>query len=114
MAAMSTVLTEFSDNGNSRTYTRTGHSALNPRLVIQKRKVATSPQGSAEDTIDIISGTLDADGNMLPGRIAFSVTIRRPVLGQATDVTAALAVLRDIVASDEFTSTVNTQNYLKP
>lgn len=113
MAAMATAVTEFADNGNSRTYTRTGHTALNPRLVIQKRKVASSPQGSAEDTIDVISGTVDAEGIILPGRIAFSITVRRPVLGLAADVTAALAVIRDIVASDEFTTTVTTQNFLK-
>lgn len=113
MAAMATAITEFANNGNSRTYTRTGHTALNPRLVIQKRKVATSPQGSAEDTIDVISGTVDAAGLILPGRIAFSIIVRRPVLGLATDVTAALAVIRDIVASDEFTVTVTSQNFLK-
>lgn len=113
MAAMTTVLTEFADNGNSRTYTLAGHTAVKPKLVIQRRVVATAPNASPEDSFDIVVGTSDADSAVLPGRIAFSVKVRRPIQGQATDVTAALATLKDIVNSDEFANTVTTQEWMK-
>jgi type IV secretory pathway VirJ component len=111
---MATVLTEFSDSGNSRTSTLAGHTALKPRIVIQKRKVAVNDASSPEDIVSIVYGTTDAAGAILPAKVAFEVSLRRPVLGAPADVTAALAVLRDIVASDEFTAVTTTQNWLKP
>lgn len=113
MAAMSTALTEFSDNGNSRTYTYTGHTATDPRLVIQKRKVAVNGTSMIEDSVMVVSGTEDAESIPLQSRVTFQAVSRRPVNGTAGDVTAALAVFRDIIAGDEFGATVNTQNWLK-
>jgi len=113
MAAMTTALTEFSDNGNSRTYTYTGHTAQDPRLVIQKRKVPSGNQTVIEDTITVLSGTEDASGNPLSSRVTFQAVVRRPIDGVSADVTAALAIFRDIVAGDEFGNTVSTQEYLK-
>lgn len=112
MAAMTTALTEFSDNGNSRTYTYTGHTASSPKLVLQKRRVPAGNQVVAEDTISVLAATTDADSNILQQRIMFTATIRRPIDGQTSDVTAALAIFRDIVAGDEFANTVSTQEYL--
>lgn len=112
MAAMTTALTEFSDNGNSRTYTYTGHTTASPRLVLQKRKVPVGSQVVAEDTITVLSGATDVDSAPLQERVTMSVTIRRPITGQASEVTAALAILRDVVAGDEFANTVSTQEYL--
>jgi hypothetical protein len=65
-----------------------------------------------EDTISVINGTEDSAGDYLPNKIAFTVTVRRPKTGIAADVTAALATFRDIIAGDEFTSTVNQSSYL--
>lgn len=113
MAAMTTVLTEFADNGNSRTYTLAGHTAVKPKLVIQRRVVATAPNSSPEDTFDVVIGTTDAEGMVLPGRVTFSVKARRPLQGQAADTAFALAIARDIVNSDEFANTVMTQEWLK-
>lgn len=113
MAAMSTALTEFADNGNSRTYTQAAHTVLAPLLVLQKRVVPTGNQVIAEDTITVLSHTEDADGVTLPQRVTFSVTVRRPITGDAADVTAMLAVFRDVVAGDEFANTVSTQEFLK-
>jgi len=112
MAAMTTALTEFADNGNSRTYTYTGHTAVEPRLVIEKRKVATGSTSVIEDTIQVISSTEDSAGELLTSKVLFEARIRRPVNGIAADVTAALAVFRDIIAGDEFTNTVSTQEWL--
>lgn len=112
MAAMTTALTEFSDLGNSRTYTYTGHTAAEPRLVLQKRKVPSGNQTVVEDTISVLSSTEDANGDLLDSRVMFTATVRRPISGIAADVTAALAVFRDVIAGDEFGNTVSTQEWL--
>lgn len=112
MAAMTTALTEFADNGNSRTYTYTGHTATEPRLVIQRRKIATGATSVIEDTISVISSTEDAAGEILTSKVLFEAKVRRPVNGISADVTAALAIFRDVVAGDEFTNTVSTQEWL--
>lgn len=112
MAAMTTALTEFADNGNSRTYTYTGHTASEPRLVLQKRRVPSGATSVIEDTISVLSSTEDAAGNLLVPKVMFSAVCRRPVDGIAADVTAALAIFRDVIAGDEFTNTVSTQEWL--
>jgi len=112
MAAMTTALTEFADNGNSRTYTYTGHTAAEPRLVIQKRKIAAGSGSMMEDTVSTISSTEDASGELLASKVAFETKARRPVDGISADVTAALAVHRDVIASDEYTNTIDTQEWL--
>lgn len=113
MPAMATVLTEFADNGNSRTYTYAGHTAAEPRLVIQRRKVATTSTAVAEDVIQVISSTEDTAGELLDSRVLFEIKKRHPVNGIAADLAAALVIVRDIVASDEYTNTVSTQEWLK-
>lgn len=113
MAAMSTTLTEFADNGNSRTYTQAAHTVLAPKLVLQKRRVPTGNQTIAEDVITVLHATTDANGAVIPQRVTFTSTFRRPIDGDADDVTAALAVYRDIIAGDEFLNTVLTQEFLK-
>lgn len=112
MAAMTTALTEFADNGNSRTYTYTGHTAAEPRLVLQKRRVPSGDQTILETTVQVLSSTEDATGALLASRVSFQATVRSPIDGIAADVTAALAVFRDIIAGDEFTNTVSTQEWL--
>lgn len=113
MAAMTTALTEFADNGNSRTYTYTGHTAAEPRLVLQKRRVPEGNNTVIEDTITVLSSTEDSNAEILPQKVLFTATIRRPISGIAADLTAALAIFRDVVAGDEFGNTVNTQEWLK-
>jgi hypothetical protein len=112
MAAMSTALTEFADNGNARTFTLETHTAIAPNLVLQKRKVPSGNQTVVEDTFTVLLATEDSNGDALPSRVAFTVTVRRPVDGISADVDAALAILRDIVAGDEFANVVATQEWL--
>lgn len=112
MAAMTTALTEFADNGNSRTYTYTGHTAGEPRLVLQRRRVPAGNEQIVEDTLTVLSSTEDSSGEILPSNITFSVTVKRPKTGISADVTAVLAVFRDIIAGDEFANTVSTQQWL--
>ena len=113
MAVITTTLTEFADNGNSRTLTAPGHTALKPFLVIQKRKVATHGTSVPEDSIDVIVGTTDAEGLVLVPKVAFSATIKRPVQGRPADIDAAKALFREIVASDKFDSLVSGQLWIK-
>lgn len=113
MAAMSTTLTEFSTLGDSRTYTVSGHSVTSPKLVIQKRKVPAGSQTVQESTVSVIYGTVDSAGEILPSKVVMNAVIRYPVASTSTAITAALAVLKDIVASDEFAAMVTTQNFLK-
>jgi hypothetical protein len=113
MTAMTTVLTEsFPSSGNSRTYTQAGHTALKPQLVIQKCKIAGNGQSVAESTVSVLSATEDSDGAVLPQKVAFDVTVRYPIQGQQTDIDDMLAVVRDIIAGDEFANMVNTQEPL--
>lgn len=113
MAAMSTALTEFSTMGDSRTYTLAAHTVQKPRLVLQKRKVPQGAQSVGSSSIAIIYATEDSEGAVLDSKVVFEVNVRYPIQGDAADVTAALAVLKDIVAGDEFANTVTTQEYLK-
>lgn len=112
MAAMTTALTEFSTLGDSRTYTTSGHTSSKPKLVVQKRKVPVGNATVAESSITVVHATEDPDGNVLPQKVSFGITVRSPINGDAADVTAALAIIRDIVAGDEFGNTVTTQEFL--
>jgi hypothetical protein len=113
MAQMSTVVTEFADNGNSRTFTLAGHTVLKPKLVIQKRRVPSGNQTVATTEVDVILATTDATGLPLKEKVRFSVSVNTPVNGDSLDNDAALAIFRDIVAGDEFAASVVTQNWLK-
>lgn len=108
MVAMTTALTTFSQG----TYTTSGHTVQKPKLVLQKRRVPTGSQVVAEDTITVLHGAEDSDGTVLDSKIAFTVTVRRPKDAIAADISAALAIIRDIVANDEFANTVDTQEPL--
>lgn len=113
MAALATSLTEFADNADSRTYTVTGHTVTKPKLVIQRRKVPSSISGVAESSIRVVYGTVDSSGATLQQRVSFEIICRTPVQGAAADVAAALVVIRDIVACDEYTALVSSQGWVK-
>lgn len=113
MAAFATTITEFSDKENNRTFMVSGHTVQAPRLVIQKRKVPTTSSGVAESHLMVVYGTSDAESLPLASKVVFDAGVRYPADGQSSDVTAALAVFRDFVASDEFTAMVNSQAYVQ-
>lgn len=115
MAAMTTALTEFSNNGDSLTYRLGSHSTTKPRLVISKRRAAVGNQTVSRYTADIVYGTEDVDGNVLPNKVVFSAVVSVPVLmdSAGTDLTDALAIFRDIVAGDEFANSVAKLDHLK-
>lgn len=112
MAALVTALTEFADNGNSRTYTTSGHTVIQPKLVIQKRKVPSTATGSAEISVAVIHGTTDSSSEPLASRVVGEVRVRYPLNGTTTDRDAMLVILRDVVQSTEFGTSVGNQNWL--
>jgi hypothetical protein len=109
MAGQTLVLTEFSNNGNSKTSTLAAHTAIKPVLAIETRKVPTGAQTVYEYAIRLISATLDADSLPIVERVSFSVVVRMPVAGATADRDAMLVAIRDIVAGDEFGNSVATQ-----
>lgn len=112
MAAQTTALTVFSNYGDNRTYTTSGHVTSKPKLVIQKRKVPVGNQTVAETTIQVIHATADAASEILKDKVSMMATVRTPLAGDSADVAAVLAIFRDIVAGDEFANAVTTQEYL--
>lgn len=113
MAAMSTVLTEFSNNGNSRTSTTAGHTAVKPKLVIEKKKVPDGGVNSvAEFSVKVVHATTDPESTIITQKVSFEAVVRYPVQGSGDDIAAALVIFRDIIAGDEFGSSVTTQNWL--
>lgn len=112
MAAMTTALTEFSNNGNSRTCTTPSHTAAKPRLVIEKRKVPEGNQTMVEYTVKVIHSTVDSEGLVLAQKVTFEGSGRYPLAGSQTDIDAALVIFRDIIAGDEFANSVSTQEWL--
>ena len=112
MAAMTTALTDFDSSRNFQSYTYTGNTSAAPKFVLQRRRVPSGNQTILEDTIQVTASTEDSAGAILPSKVSFHVTVRRPIQGIPADVTAALAVFRDIIAGDEFANTVDTQEWL--
>jgi hypothetical protein len=113
MPAITTVLTEYSDNGNSRTYSVAGHTAVQPFLVVEKRVAPASADGSTELSFRIVKGTTDTDGAVIAARQSAEVIVRRPYQGDADDATAVFNLLKEIVASDEFAASVGTLNFFE-
>jgi hypothetical protein len=111
MAAQALTLTEFSNNGNSKTSTLAAHTALKPVLAIEGRKVPTGNQTVYEYSLKVVSGTIDADSLPIAERVSFSVVVRMPVNGATADRDAMLVAIRDIVANDEFANSVATQEW---
>jgi hypothetical protein len=112
MAGMTTVLTEFSNNGDSRTSTLSGHTAVQPKLLIEKRRVPVGNQTMIEYSFKVVIATQDSDGMILDNKVSFEGIARYPIAGLSSDVDAALAVFRDVVAGDELANSVDTQEFL--
>lgn len=114
MAAMSTALTGFSNNGNTRTYTMTAtHTASKPRLVVQSRRVPSGNQTVLENRLSVIIATTDTAGKVIPERTTAQVIQRKSINGDSADDTLCLSTLRDLVNSDEFGVMWTTQNLIK-
>lgn len=112
MAGMTTVLTEFSNSGNSRTSTYSGHTAAEPKLVIEKRRVPDGNQTTVEYGCKVIEATEDSAGTILGQKISMECVVRYPIAAISADIVAALAIFRDVIAGDEFANSITTQEWL--
>jgi len=112
MAAQTTALTEYADFGNSRTYVTSGSTVSKPKQVVQSRKVPTGNSKISEVVMRVSHATTDADGLVIPERVAMTATCRFPINGQTTDRDNVLVIFRDIVAGDEFGASVASGNWL--
>lgn len=112
MAVMVTVLHPFSTGEAGVVYDVDSSTSLSPRRLVQKRKVPTGKSVMVENGLTLTWATTDADTLPINEKVAIYVTVRYPKTGQMADVDAALAVMRDIVSSDEFTDVVSTSRPL--
>lgn len=113
MPSMATTLVAFSQNGNVTTYAAPQHTVAEPHLVIQKRAIPSSVSGVAQTSLKVVYGTTDANGLVVAQRISFELVGRIPVVANDTDTDAAIALIRDVVASDEFVVAMKQQLPLK-
>lgn len=112
MAAMATALTEFANNGNSRTSTTLNHTATMPKLVIEKRRVPEGNQTIVEYSVKVVHAVVDGGGVILSNKISFEAVVRYPVASAAAGIAAALVIFKDVIAGDEFANSVSTQEWL--
>jgi protein involved in ribonucleotide reduction len=80
--------------------------------VIEKRRVPEGNQTMVEYSAKVVSSTEDSAGEILSQKVSFELIARYPVNGLSTDVDAALVIFRDLVAGDELTNSVSTQEWL--
>lgn len=113
MASFTTVIKEFDDKSNHRTYSLPNNTVQQPKLLVQKRKTAATPEALAEDRLMVVYGTSDPDGLPLAKKIVFEADVRRPANALAADITAAKALFREFVASDEFDDIVDSSDYVQ-
>jgi len=113
MAAMSTALTVTDISAGKFTYTTSGHTAQKPKIVVGNHRVPSGNQVMAEFSFSVLHATEDDDGIILPQKAGITVSCRQPINGQSTDMDAVLAIVRDIVAGDEFANSVATLEPLK-
>lgn len=116
MAALATVLTPFSTEGDSKTSTTVGHTVDKPKLVVEKRRVPVGNQTVGEYTASVIQAAIDPEGLVLPSKVTMSLTVRIPLNIKAGETTVAdvLTILKDVAQSTEFGASVTSQNWLKP
>lgn len=109
---MTRKLIPFAENGDSRTYTLPGHTVLKPRQLVQRRKVAANKSANSELVVRVVYGTVDSLGVPLNNKVSLGANVSYPVSGIAADLDSAIADFRDYVASDEFVTSIKTQNWL--
>lgn len=114
MTAMVTALTDYADNGESRTFTTSGHSVIEPKLVIQKRRVPSNGQQVASINCAVVQATHDVDGAVLAQKVVGEVSFRYPIDigGTETTIDDVLVILKDIVNGDEFAASIESFGWL--
>lgn len=116
MASQSTVLTPFAEYRQGgydvRNWTYSGHTLLVPRLVVARRRVSSGVLVVSDTTVGVVAGCRNSNDDVLPQKVSFEVRVRYPIQAYPNSyVTDPLAILRDIVAGDEFGNSVLGGNY---
>lgn len=109
MAAMSTVLTYSGSNQDTIMYALADHTAQKPSMVLVTRKNGNGPTGNVISSFEVVKGTYDVDGALIASRVVGELNVKYPKHGTWTDVTSAIAVMSDVVVSDEFLALVQKQ-----
>lgn len=112
MANMTTSLTQRSDAENQREWAAPTHTLASPFTIRQRRTVAKQVTQRATDSISVLRGGLDTSGLALQTPLTAMVTLTRQANMASTDSAAALALFREIIASDNFTALWNSQGYI--
>lgn len=108
MAAMTTALTNVTNNGNKRTYSYAAHTLTKPALVLTTQRIPSGNESVAEFSFQVVRATEDSAGDILPSKVYIEGRVRRPILGLQADFDAALVIARDIFAGDEFANSADT------
>lgn len=112
MAAMSTALTQRSDAADTREWQLPTHTLAVPFLVRQRRTTAKTLTGRATDGLSFLRGGADTAGVALASPLTATINLIRQANVSSTDSAAALAIFREVVASDNFAAMWNSQTYL--
>lgn len=111
MAAMTAATTLQFTQGYRRDFTTTTHTVLRPEVLSVTLKPATGNQTTSRFDYTIKYTTEDADGIVLAEKVACGGYFVVPINGLSADRDAALVLLRDFVASDEFGTLVTGMAY---
>jgi hypothetical protein len=113
MAAFTTALKTFSDEGNKRTFTLSAtHTASEPRVLIQTRRVAEGVQTTMKNGLKLVFGLVDGSSVPRPEKLSGDLTVSVPVGTADATIDTFHARLSEYIASDEFKAALKTQNYI--
>lgn len=106
-----------SNNGNTLTAVRDGHTATKPLLMIIDRTEAKYNAQSAEYSVPayrvrIIRGQLDSEGQPMAGRLLVDANFRHP-LGSESEISNIVADLNTFISQEDF-GTQGVEQHLWP
>lgn len=105
MPAMATSFKHLGTQGSTFTFGVDGvHTPNKPALLIQSSRIPDAFNANMEFTAKVVYGTVDAEGNVIASKTLCQVTTRYSKQGQESDLDAAIALIREYVAADEFTA----------
>lgn len=113
MAEMTTVLVQRSDSADAREFQAPSHSLTTPFTVRQKRVAPKTLTGRATDNVSILRGGVDNTGVALSIPLTMQLGISRQANMSETDLAAAIALFRELVASTNFDAIVRGQSYIQ-
>lgn len=108
MPTMATVLTPIGIDGAKFTYSTAGHTVQEQKVVVSASKAPSGNSRVAEQNTIVSHATKDAEGTVLNAPTSVAIKTRQSIDGQAADLDAVIAIVRDVVNSDEWANAVKT------